>query len=225
MRKIIYLSLVFLILGAVSCKKEDKQTPDVIPPVHVPNYYPLEIGNYWVYENYQTRDGQEELMDELDSIIVVSDTMIRYERYFILDCFIEPFGSKRIRILRDSLGYITDPFGRISFTMNNPGDVFYHTIQYDNDGDTVIYQELSINPELEDLSLPAGDFVAINRISDFIIFPGSNVPDSLVYRSTDAHFIDGIGQATDFLFYASGSMSYEKQLLRYHIEPMYITND
>jgi len=225
MRKIIYLSLVFLILGIASCKKQNTQTPEVIPPVQEPNYYPLEIGNYWVYENYRLKDGQEELMAELDSIIVVKDTMIRYERYFILDCFIEPFGSKKIRILRDSMSYITDPYGRLSFTMNNLGDIFYHSIQYDNDGDTAVYQELSIHPELESLSLAIGDFEAINRITDFILFPGSNQPDSLVYRSSDAHFIDGIGQATDFLFYASGSMSFEKQLLRYHIEPLIIIND
>lgn len=218
MRKFIYLGLVFAIFCIASCKKDETPVVKDLPPEYVPNYFPLAIGNYWVYENFRIRDNQVELMEELDSIIVIGDTLIRSESYFILDTYIEPTGMSRINILRDSLGYITDPFGRISLTLNRPGEVFYTSIQYDGNNDTVIYQESYINPEEVNLELPAGNFLAINKIIDFIIFPESNMPDSLKYRSTDTYFIDGVGKATDFLFYASGAMSFEKKLIRYHIE-------
>jgi len=36
--------------------------------------------------------------------------------------------------------------------------------------------------------------------------------------STNAYLIDGIGKVTDYLFYASGAMDFDKKLIRYHIE-------
>lgn len=220
MRKFIYLSSVFALLIAVSCNKEEPQDIQVttpVPPIYVPNYMPLEIGNYWVYEIYKIENHQETIWDHIDSIAIVGDTIIRNERYFQFGGETPPLFQSKWKILRDSSTYIVDEDGGIFFTLQDIGDVFYNRTEYFNEGDTVFNMQCHVAPNEESINIPAGDFNAMNKITDFITFPQSSTADSIKYRSINSYFIDGVGQSTNSIFYASSNFHWEKRLIRYHI--------
>lgn len=219
MRKIIF---TFFLLGSISfiaCQKDEDQSklPDNQEEIPTKNYYPLAIGNYWVYQNFLTKDNQTEIIEELDSVVIIGDTIVREEQYFVFESYVEPFGQPRIRLLRDSLGYIVNSTGTIFFTLDNPGEVFFSKVSYVQE-DTATYYENYIDIEERNVDLPAGEFKAITRVSDYILLPHSDLHDTLKYRQFESYFIDGIGLATDHLFLVSGSRTYNKKLLRYSIQ-------
>lgn len=66
MRKLIYLGLLVALF--TSCDK-DNSTP-IIDSADKANYFPLQIGNYWVYEHYDIDSlGNETIKNRTDSVI------------------------------------------------------------------------------------------------------------------------------------------------------------
>lgn len=221
MRKIIFVPFFLLMMVFVSCQKDKEEQVITQDPVPTPNYYPLTIGNYWVYENYKVENHQETLLAEIDSLMVTKDTLIRNEMYFIIDG-ISKFQFTAKKVLRDSSGYLIDIAGNIMFTYLQTDEVYFSKTQYDDDGDTIYnmqYHTALANETIpvDIVTFPENDLNVLNRITDFITFPNNNGPDTLKYRSVNSYFIDGIGQASDAVFYASAPFHYEKRLIRYHI--------
>ena len=70
MKYLFALSAIALLLIS-SCKKEE-MVPCPTPPIEtIPNYMPLAIGNYWVYNNYKIDTlGNETKMNLVDSIFI-----------------------------------------------------------------------------------------------------------------------------------------------------------
>jgi hypothetical protein len=219
MRKIIIAAFSLGLVALISCQKdnESNKNPSGQDYIEIPNYFPLAIGNYWVYENYKIENHQETLLDNLDSLRITKDTLIGGETFFILEGERFPPVSTK-RILRDSLHYIIDNKGSIYFADEVSGFVYYNHTEYDNNGDTLFNMQYRNEFVDEPISIPAGDFNAINRVTDFITFPQTDLSDTLKYRSVNSYFVDGLGQITDNIFYASAPFHYEKRLVRYHIE-------
>lgn len=157
----------------------------------------------------------------MDSLRVTKDTLVRNEKYFIIDG-VSKFQFRAKKVLRDSSGYIVDLAGNIMFTHLQTNEVYFNRTEYDNNGDTIFnmqYYTDKVNEPISFniISIPENNLEVLNRITDFITFPNSNSSDTLKYRSVNSYFIEGIGQASDALFYASAPFHYEKRLIRFHI--------
>ncbi len=62
MRKIIITAFLLGIVALISCQKdnESNEYPNGQDYIEIPNYFPLAIGNYWVYENLVYSNGESE---------------------------------------------------------------------------------------------------------------------------------------------------------------------
>lgn len=79
MKRTIIWSITLCLLAG-SCEKEDLGNPFCNPG----KYFPLEIGNYWIFRNYVLYDdGNIDDMDT-DSMYISSDTLMLGYRYFHL---------------------------------------------------------------------------------------------------------------------------------------------
>lgn len=147
---------VFLILAGIvllaSCKKEDSEIT-TIPPDQALNYMPLEIGNYWAYQIVSINpDGSETINQQMDSTIIVGDTMIRNELYY--DMY-NP-DQDRSSYLRDSSGFLVNSNGKIVF-YDQPGFIVEDTIQ----APAVTVIEYSLQPTDTVITVPFGTFDAV----------------------------------------------------------------
>jgi hypothetical protein len=74
MKKLVFVSIAFLSVFAISCTKDDA---DPVPVVKS-DYYQLKVGNYWVYQgmNIDT-NGVATPTAMVDSAFIEKDTLIR----------------------------------------------------------------------------------------------------------------------------------------------------
>jgi len=221
MRKIIFTAILIGLSVLVSCNKDKDANEGYNPnPVPVPNYFPMAIGNYWVYDLYKVEVNQESLTDKRDSLMITNDTIINENTFYVFRG--NWFPQQNVtKLYRDSMGFIINPAGEIIFTSNINNTVYYqHTLFFDStQTDTVYYMEYLTDERIEFVDLPIGQYNAMCRTVNYITFPAEeNFPDTLKYRSYKAKFIENIGQATDAVFYASAPFHYEKRLVKYHTE-------
>ncbi len=83
-----YLLFAILVTGIYSCKKEDVETLNVVTPTEQisNNYFPMTIGSYWVYE-FDMHLANGTIVDNniIDTIMVIGDTLISGESYFVFE--------------------------------------------------------------------------------------------------------------------------------------------
>jgi hypothetical protein len=111
MKKLIFaLSIIFLTL---SC--ESKIVEPTINYEKVTDYYPLSIGNYWVYKVY-TVDSNNNYREhvEVDSLYVEKDSLINGKIYkLVRGTFLS-----ELYLLRDSSNYLVTAEGKKLLTTN-----------------------------------------------------------------------------------------------------------
>ena len=218
-----YAILLLIVLTVFACKKDDAVIVEPPAPAPLSVYIPMEVGNYWVYQNFKVENTGETPMDQFDSIAITRDTIIRDHRYFIFEGINNQIPSSMMRILRDSSGYYVYSDGRIYFSdqINNKEVYFEHISTAQEITDTVWYLK-QYNEEVENqISFPIGSYKVRNKISDFTIFPQEpNFADTLKYRKANNYFIEDIGQASYSIFYAQANFHYDKRLVRYQIVTM-----
>lgn len=99
---------------AYSCKKE-KRNEEPLPANAT--YLPLKTGNYWVYQRFEaTHSGSLNPLNEYDSCYVEKDTLIAGHVYFKMYSHNPVFADLSIKYLRDSLHYIINSNGDITFS-------------------------------------------------------------------------------------------------------------
>ena len=215
-----YAILLLIILSIFSCKKDDNVSIDPPAPAPLPVYMPMEVGNYWVYQSFKVENSGETPLDKYDSLVITHDTMIRDHKYFVFEGTAHSSIWHILRTLRDSASYYVFPNGDIYFTdQKRDGEVYFeHTSYMPNLIDTV-WSVKNYNESVEQsITFPIGDFKVLNRRSDYTTFPGDpDFADSLKYRKTNSYFIEDIGQANYYVFYASADFHYDKRLIRYRI--------
>ena len=137
MRKLFFLMMAVTL--TLSCEKDSTFNPNET------NYYPLEIGNYWVYRHFKMpNEGGEIPMFSYDSVFIDQDSLINGNKYFVLRKMgyttdeSNPEGYKLddhdnqyqvIELLRDSSGYIINDEGQVRFAENN----FTDTLAYQDE--------------------------------------------------------------------------------------------
>lgn len=185
------------------------------------DYFPLAIGNYWVYNNYLIdSNGTETLLTDIDSIVINRDTLIRGNTYYIMEGVSYPYNIWRTEnILRDSSNYIVDNTGRIIFS-----DSDFNNTLYENDvivgTDTLVSSYYFMEQVSNTINTVAGAFDSIYNYKGVVTstFPGypSSFPD--IYN----YYAPNVGRVLkNYYFIPTVTFTkkyYEKRLLRYYID-------
>lgn len=206
------LIIAALALLAASCEKKEEPTP--VPQL---TYMPLEIGNYWVYENiWVQQDGTDTPDEKLDSIVVARDTLLRGEKYFVLEGLRIGTTSEWgvISILRDSLSYLVNEKGEILFAENHFGEVLRrHYEIYNNDTLAImesVMQEIPVS-----VALPGGNFEALNFEITVTSPWFDSEDDAVVLKNL---YAKDVGRVFHELLFLGSLNRLEKRLVRYHVD-------
>jgi len=122
------LLVLFILASTIYSCKKDNIDPGTPAPETIPMnaYFPLSIGNYWVYE-FTTRlpDGTVVGTPSIDTLKITGDTLIQSYTYYILETNKPSLNTSFMR--RDSLGYIINTKGAITlFPSGNEGIFNFH---------------------------------------------------------------------------------------------------
>ncbi|PWJ43195.1 hypothetical protein [Sediminitomix flava] len=212
MRKLFLIGLVFTLL--FSCDKDDSS----LTSPSLGNYFPLAIGNYWVYEHYQIDSlGNEIRRNQLDSVIISRDTLINGLQYFVLEGNYSFFNNEEhwgiIDILRDSASYLVNDKGRIRFSATNFTDAldsFVETYQ----GDTIFVTTYQMDDLESQVIVPAGEFETLNYKGTTLDFTlGTQSP---VYNN--CYYAKNVGKVLESCTALNLPILLEKRLIRYKVK-------
>lgn len=211
MRK--YFVLVIVIAFITSCQKDDYQEELRI------NYTPLEIGNYWIYENYIVDSiGNETETSTIDSVVITRDTIINNMKYFVLEGTNYPFIRERqiINILKDSLGYLVNSKGRILFAENNFIDTLYKRVELSDVNDTIFTCTYKMEKPIYSVTVPAGTFEVLNFKGTLFTYINLQEIQNPKYMNT--YYADNVGKISETYLYLNSPMTIERRLLKYYIQ-------
>lgn len=218
MRRLFLLSFTLVVLA--SCEKEvdSPLIEDEPQPTTHNAYFPLEIGNYWVYQHVNRDASNNETLTEIiDSIVVERDTFINGKQYFVIEGTNYPYNGgdwETIELLRDSLGYLVNHQGAVRFSADNFDDILASKTEVIEQDTlyTLTYQMAEVDQEF---SVPAGTFEVLNfqgTVYSFRKLPGIDNP-----RYLNNLYAKGVGKVLQTYFFFNSPMISEKRLIRYHI--------
>jgi hypothetical protein len=208
-RTIVVLMMALLI---ASCRKEESNPVGSISMQEkVTDYYPLTVGNYWIYK-YYTSDSTLNFIDQniIDSVYVEKDSVSNGKVYADVRSFSSVFATG---LLRDSSDYIITDAGKKLFTINqdtnnlidrylpSPNGMFHDTWKMKN-SDSVC-------------TVPSGQYQAKYLVGTLT----SNAPSSpsMAKRNFYYAYVKGIGLVYERLGYLSSPIYLEERLIRYHV--------
>jgi hypothetical protein len=134
-----YITPIFLCLLVISaCKKDVIDCPQTSPTVSKNAHYPLEIGNYWIYE-FQTYlpDGTITGTMTLDTLKVVGDTLIEDNSFFVIHT--DKPTPNAVWYLRDNEGSILTKYGSMVLPPSPTEEIFNDHHYVLNESDTLFY--------------------------------------------------------------------------------------
>ena len=205
----IYLISV-LLLTFYSCKKDLPPVPEATKTEY-PNYSQLKVGNYWVYERVKVDSNGNETFLEMDTCFIEKDTVIGEHTYFK---YVRPgsYGELKNSYLRDSMSFIVNQYGSISFSSLVFGEYFYENY------DLIDYDiKTKMTDRNLEINVPAGTFVTSSFQTIFDFKPPIYPEDKVMYRNTRYAKDVGIVFETVAIF-SSTDIIIERRLSEYHIE-------
>ncbi|MBN2746174.1 MAG: hypothetical protein JXR34_05560 [Bacteroidales bacterium] len=218
----ILFALALTIALFTSCKKDNNDdTNQETPNPVTKNYFPLKIGNYWVYEQYKIDTlGVATSTNQIDSVIITRDTVINNNTYFVMEGRNYPFNGGNwgiVEISRDSSGYLVNPDGFILLAPNRIGDTLATRVQLYGGNDTMFilygYMEQPTTP----VTVQAGTFDVIDFKVSTVYYqplpPGTTNP-----RYSHNMFAENVGRVLTSYFFSSSSNHFERRLIRYHVD-------
>lgn len=223
--KIIISFTILLALIATSCKKESVQPPNNDPQ---PTNYstPSTVGSYWVYRSYIVDSvGNVTMSNVTDTMFVTGDSIVGGHTYTVYEGALVP--NATYRLLRDSSGFVINENGYIYFSNNNLGSIFdtwNEPVYPGPNGPINLKTQIYIEPSLESISVPAGNFMGYVRKDVSTDEAGGpvNVCGDLEYiRKT--HYVEGVGMVREeFTFFTAMTQMCEyqyRELVAYYIAP------
>lgn len=207
MKNLLLLSLL-LICTLFACK------PETLPlPKEDIDFYPLAVGNYWIYDVYTIDSlGEASAQNRQDTIQITAQVATNGHNYFRFEG--TQFGADIEFLRRDSSGFLVDENGTIFFTS------------------TAFNQELrrdSINPETPvaavltyqqsevqmDITTDAGTFNCYNYEGTIDVLD-PDYPHGV--RKSSYYLSPTIGLILHEAPYFSTKISVQQQLVEYHLE-------
>jgi hypothetical protein len=199
-------------LAVVSCEKNENEPKST--------YIPMEVGNYWVYQDFNIdADGNEVATDLYDSLIITKDTVINLVKYFKLEGIKHPFNHNQSRgwgYYRDSSGNLIDNESIKYFSDSEFEHSLYEKVQKYPNGDTVY----AINYRMEQVdgfvNVPAGNFESLNYKGTLIKYSTTqNLTDP---RMMNNYYVKNVGKIVETFMYLGDKVKTERRLVRYSVK-------
>ena len=207
MKRIIFLILI-LAIGFSSCKKDDPNPePDPIPQDSVLDYFPLSVGNYWVYERSNCDSTWTDCHTlKNDTIRITKDTLISNQKYFKIEST-NPLNYYVPSFLRDSLDYIVNNNGEIIMSHTDFDTKFGE--KYIVSQDTIYHWYVQMQEEYFDIQVPAGTFNCLEKRLSFFRHQ-ENFEHEF---NTHVYYAKGIGPVYYNWMYASNTAGIKQELI------------
>jgi len=196
MKSKIFILAIGLLL--FSCKKDETTEPiKSVEPV-TNNFFPLEVGNYWIYEfNNLNPDGNFTGQKRFDTMTVSHDTIIDDSDYIVLTSNTPYPGVQWI--LRDDNGTIVDHNGNTFLPHLPQSKKINERIELDPSGDT-LYQSWEENKGLIFKDTRVGTYRCMLNVDVHV--PGPKYGDKKVI---DSNYYSRIGPVRLSYAYLSGT--------------------
>ena len=206
-------SIVFSILALfiASCSKEGSNPVEPINAQEkVTDYYPMGVGNYWIYE-YYTSDSTLNFIDQniIDSVYVEKDSICNGNVYAVV-CSSYWSGQT---LIRDSSDYLVTNTGKKIFTIAKDTSNFID--RYYPYPDNVYHETWKMKESDSTCSVPSGQYVAKYLLGTVT----SSIPISPLRsrRSYYYAYVKSVGKVYERLGYVNYPEYIEERLIRYHI--------
>ncbi len=204
--KPILLFFVLLCLF-ISCEKNG-----LMESYNPENYFPLSVGNFWVYESSYTTNGGNKSSLGMDSLVVKKDTIMRGQTYYLVEG--TWLGN---RPYKEYLTYIRKQVisinGKVWFEGTDFGSIVnsYASVS----GQDTSYSEkfYMIKPELE-VSVPTGSYETLALVGIYRS-PSVSVQDNV---HTKWHYAKDIGMVKIHSDYITQEYVIEMDLLEYELK-------
>ena len=213
---------IALLLIFNACKKEKDETPAPATPATITydNYSNLTIGNYWIYQNYYLDTvGNVSSVGDIDSCYVEKDSVLNGHTYKkMLDfTFSSPsFPSVSFYLLRDSLSYTVDMWGKVLFSSTDFSSTFNFHYWIDIPLDTFAVVHSHMLPVMESKVVPAGFFNTLDYRTTYDLYPHYAIVNQSLYAYSWYAKNIGLVAKRDPLSYW-GRTSEERRLIRSYL--------
>lgn len=208
--------LIFALLAAVafsSCKKENDDDPNQTPEERVLDYFPLLVGNYWVYERSSCDSAWTDCTSiSTDTCIVTKDTMINDLKYYKIEGM-NILGQMTNWYLRDSLDYIVDQYGTILISNTDFESSFDEEYVTNNGNDTIFHWYRKVFDHPNTVTVPVGTYDCLdNRMSFF-----SKEDNFEKEWNTHYYFAEDVGPVFENVMYAGSKSGFKRELVGYKV--------
>ena len=174
----------------------------------VTEYYPLAVGNYWIYHVYKIDTDKIEYYEYTDTVSILKDTIMKGRKYFLKKSFY--YSSTFKYWVADSADYIIDDKGFRFLTHSNFNDTFYI---YTQEGLWTDYCKMFNRYSL--ITVPAGTFTTIEREA-LRYFHFQNPAGNPIVSTS--YFAKGIGLVkARFIAHNFGPEMLESKLIKYKL--------
>lgn len=214
--------LLFALAVIASCEKDE--TPET--PTNqesISDYFPLAVGNYWVYLNYSLSvDGvRTNHNSQIDSVIVTKDTLIDGVKHFVLERTMLD-NELYINWQRTLKYYIseTEDYSSIDSRnwpqlYTNFTDTLFQKAELYDKQDTIVNSSWKMEKSIEKITVPVGTFEVIDFKGTHYSYSKRGIEGP---RHSHIYYAKNIGIIKEVIVYAYYlSPSLEKELIRYHI--------
>ena len=199
-------------LLVASCGKEDSNPVESINAREkVTDYYPLTVGNYWIYEYYSSDSSLIFTDNHLtDSVYIVNDSLSKGNVYAVV-CSSYWYSTT---FVRDSSNYIVTNDGMKLFTINQDNNNLVD--RYLPYPDSIFHDTWKMKNSDSICNVPSGQYQAKYLLGTLT----STVPNlpSMTKRNFYYAYVKGIGLVYERLGYLSSPDYFEERLVRYHVD-------
>lgn len=207
---ILIISITLLFLAA--CQKNN---PEPIPPITVKNYFPLAVGNYWIYERSECDSNWTNCLSKsIDTNIVTKDTSINGITYFKIEG-VDVAGRRTSWYLRDSLDFIVDLNGIILLSNTDFENVLQEYYAIDDENDTLCFWYRQMQDEPNYVEVPAGSFECL----DNKLFLYRKTDDFKREFNTHYYFSKNVGPVFESSMLVSNTLNFKRELIEYNLKP------
>jgi hypothetical protein len=193
-----------------SCKKQDSNPAGPITTQEkVTDYYPLEKGDYWVYQLYAADTSFVFTpQNTYDSVWVEGDSLLHGTSFKVINT---PLGG--VTLWRDSADYIVNELGQKLFTIKNTSDYLINENSWLTD--TSFYNRSVMMKSDSVCVAPAGQFQAKYVIGT--ITAKTPYPSWMMKRNYYFAFSKNVGLVLRRMVFSDGPFYMDERLVRYHL--------
>jgi hypothetical protein len=194
-----------------SCSKQDNDPPKE-EQTTVTDYFPLNVGNYWVYQRSVCDSGEVNCeMQAIDSCYIDKDTLINGKTYFKYN---SDGPGEQTMYMRDSGDYIVELSGEIIFTQTDSANIFNQQAIDNYEGDTIYHWYYQLTAS-NDVIVPAGSFDCLDMRGHFFRLQDDFKIDHNMHNC----YAPKVGLIRKTGVFASNLTVIKSELIGYHIEP------